>query len=152
VSRRETFDQLRADRRQSEIFLQEHIQRLELREDERRRKRSSSEDSSHGGRRRRHDHDGGGRRNQLPQRQPPPIKIPMFKGENDPNLYIEWEQKVDQIFNIHLLLTMTTTLGLGKEKKERMRNLLPKTTHLGPIRLEPPMKVQTLPKVQELVP
>ena len=25
VSRRETFDQLRADRRQSEIFLQEHI-------------------------------------------------------------------------------------------------------------------------------
>ena len=35
LSRRETFDQLRADRRQSEIFLQEHIQRLELREDER---------------------------------------------------------------------------------------------------------------------
>ena len=52
VSRRETFNQLRADRRQSEIFLQEHIQRLELREDERRRRRSSSEDSSHGGRRR----------------------------------------------------------------------------------------------------
>jgi len=57
VSRRETFDQLRADRRQNEIFLQEHIQRLELREDERRRRRSSSEDSSHGGRRRRHGHD-----------------------------------------------------------------------------------------------
>jgi len=52
ISRRETFDQLRADRRQSEIFLQEHIQRLELREDERRRRRSSSEESSHGGRRR----------------------------------------------------------------------------------------------------
>jgi len=47
---------------------------------------------------------------------------------------------------------MTTTLGLGKEKKERMRNLLPKTTHLGLIRLEPPMKMQTLLKVQELVP
>ena len=47
---------------------------------------------------------------------------------------------------------MTTTLELGKEKKERMRNLLPKTTHLGPIRLEPPMKMQTLLKVQELVP
>jgi len=42
VSRRKTFDQLRADRRQSEIFIQEHIQRLELREDERRRRRSSS--------------------------------------------------------------------------------------------------------------
>ena len=52
VSKRETFDQLREDRRQSEIFLQEHIQRIELREDERRRRRSSSEDSSHGGRRR----------------------------------------------------------------------------------------------------
>ena len=103
MSRRETFDQLRADMRQSEIFLQEHIQRLELREDERRRRRSSSEDSSHGGRRRRHDHDGGGRRNQLPQRQPPPIKIRKFKGENDPNFYIEWQQKVDQIFNIHLV-------------------------------------------------
>ena len=89
--------------RQSEIFLQEHIQRLELREDERRWKRSSSEDSSHGGRRRRHGYDSGGRRNQLPQRQPPPIKIPKFKGENDPNLYIEWEQKEDQIFNIHLV-------------------------------------------------
>jgi len=103
VSRSETFDQLRADRRQSEIFLQEHIQRLELREDERRRRRSSFEDSSHGGRRRRHDYDGGGRRNQLPQRQPPTIKIPKFKRENDLNLYIEWEQKVDQIFNIHLV-------------------------------------------------
>ena len=83
-------------------FLQEHIQRLELREDERRRRRSSSEDSSHGGRRRRHDYDGGGRRNQPTQRQPPSIKIPKFKGENDPNLYIEREQKVDQIVNIHL--------------------------------------------------
>ena len=40
---------------------------------------------------------------ELPQRQPPPIKIPKFKGENDPNLYIEWEQKMDQIFNIHLV-------------------------------------------------
>ena len=47
---------------------------------------------------------------------------------------------------------MNTTLELGKEKKERMRNLLPKTTHLGPIRLEPPMKMQSLLKVQELVP
>jgi len=47
VSRRETFDQLKADRGQSEIFLQEHIQRLELREYERGRRRSSSEDSSH---------------------------------------------------------------------------------------------------------
>ena len=47
---------------------------------------------------------------------------------------------------------MNTTLELGKEKKERMRNLLPKTTHLGPICLEPPIKMKTLLKVQELVP
>jgi len=33
-----------------------------------------------------------------------------------------------------------------------MESMLPKTTHLGLIRLEPPMKVQTLLKVQELVP
>ena len=45
ISRRETFDQLRADRRQSEMMLQEHIQRLENREEERRRMRSSSESS-----------------------------------------------------------------------------------------------------------
>jgi len=47
---------------------------------------------------------------------------------------------------------MTTTLGLGKEKKKRMRNHLPRTTHLGQVRLEFPMRIQTLPKVQELVP
>ena len=47
---------------------------------------------------------------------------------------------------------MNTTLELGMEKKERMRNHLPKTTHLGPIRLEPLMKVQNILKVQELVP
>ena len=26
-----------------------------------------------------------------------------FKGENDTNIYIEWEQKVDQIFTIHVV-------------------------------------------------
>jgi len=35
------------------------------------------------------------------QRQPPPIKIPKFKEEHDPNAYMEWEQKVDQFFSIH---------------------------------------------------
>ena len=84
-------------------MLHEHIQRLEHRDDERRRRRSSSEDSSYGGRRRRHKYDGEGRRNQLPQRKPAQIKIQNFKGENDPNIYIEWEQKVDHIFNIHLV-------------------------------------------------
>jgi len=48
ISRRETFDQLSEDRRRSEIMLQEHIQRLEFREEERRRRRSSSESSYDG--------------------------------------------------------------------------------------------------------
>ena len=43
------------------------------------------------------------RHNNPPQRQPPPIRIPKLKGEHDPNIYLEWEQKVDQIFNIHLV-------------------------------------------------
>jgi len=87
ISRRQTFDQMRADRRQSEIMLQEHIQILEFREDKRRRKRLSSfEDSFGGERRRRHKFDGGKRHNSLPQRQSPPIKIPKLKGENDPNI------------------------------------------------------------------
>jgi len=45
---------------------------------------------------------GGERRHHVPhQRQPPPIKIPKFKVEHDPNAYIMWEQKVDQIFSIY---------------------------------------------------
>jgi len=105
MGRRETFEQLRTDKRQSEIMLQEHIQRLKLKEDERKRRISSSFEGSFGGegRRRRHKFDGGRRRNSLPERQPPSIKIPKFKGENDSNIYIEREQKVDQIFKIHLV-------------------------------------------------
>jgi len=41
------------------------------------------------------------RRQVQPPRQPPSIKISKFKGEHGPNAYMEWEQKVDQIFNIH---------------------------------------------------
>ena len=36
----------------------------------------------------------------MPTRQPPPIKIPKFKGEHYPNVYLKWEQNIDQIFNI----------------------------------------------------
>jgi len=95
---------IREDRRQSEIMLQEHIQMLEFREEERIKRRSSSESSYDGERRiRRHINDGGGRHNTQAKRQPPPIKILKFKGESDPNIYIEWEQKVDQIFTIHVV-------------------------------------------------
>jgi len=29
-------------------------------------------------------------------------RFPSSKGENDPNIYTEWEQNIDQIFNIYL--------------------------------------------------
>jgi len=35
------------------------------------------------------------------RRPPPLIKIPKFKGDNDPDIYLEWEQNIDQIFNVH---------------------------------------------------
>jgi len=84
LSRKEAFEQLRKDKEQSDLRIQEHIQRLEAKEQEREaRKRGHS------------------RRNPSQEKQTP--KIPKFKGENDPNIYIEWEQKVDQIFTIHVV-------------------------------------------------
>ena len=29
------------------------------------------------------------------------LKIPHFEGKNDPEAYLEWEKKVDWIFNCH---------------------------------------------------
>ena len=80
----ESFEQLRKDKEQSDLRIQEHIQRLEAREQERK------------ARKRRHS-----RNNPSQEKQTP--KIPKFKGENNPNIYIEWEQKVDQIFTIHVV-------------------------------------------------
>ena len=31
----------------------------------------------------------------------PYVKLPSFSGENDPNIYLGWEAKVEQIFNVH---------------------------------------------------
>jgi len=31
----------------------------------------------------------------------PFVKIPSFSGEGDPNIYLGWEAKVEQIFNVH---------------------------------------------------
>ena len=31
----------------------------------------------------------------------PYVKIPSFSGEGDPNIYLGWEAKVEQIFNVH---------------------------------------------------
>ena len=29
------------------------------------------------------------------------IKIPYFQGKNDPDAYLEWERKVEYVFNCH---------------------------------------------------
>jgi len=29
------------------------------------------------------------------------VKLPIFSGEGDPNIYLGWEAKVEQIFNVH---------------------------------------------------
>jgi len=31
----------------------------------------------------------------------PYVKLPSFSGEGDPNIYLGWEAKVEQIFNVH---------------------------------------------------
>ena len=74
LSTKESFEQSRKDKEKSDLRIQVHIQRLEAREQKREaRKRGHS------------------RHNPLQEKQTP--KIPKFKGENDPNIYIEWEQK-----------------------------------------------------------
>jgi len=29
------------------------------------------------------------------------VKLPSFSGESDPNIYLGWEAKVEQFFNVH---------------------------------------------------
>ena len=85
LSRKKSFEQLRKEKEHSDLRIQEHIPRLEAKEQEREaRKRGDS------------------RPNPSQEKQTP--KIPKLKVENDPNIYIEWEQKVDQIFNIHVVI------------------------------------------------
>ena len=76
--------------------------------------RHSSKDSSiahgHGEdsrrRRRRHHSNGGShhreqRHHQEIKPQVPFVKVPSFSGDSDPNLYLEWEAKCEQIFNTY---------------------------------------------------
>jgi len=74
LSRKEAFEQLRKDKEQSDIRIQEHIPRREAKEQKREARKR-----------------GHFRRKPSQETQTP--KIPKFKGENDPNIYIEWEQK-----------------------------------------------------------
>jgi len=87
---------------QQQIQQVQQQQQIQPREERRARRRSPSVDSYGSEERRRRPGWGGERRHQVQhQRQPPPIKIPKFKRKHDPNAYMEWEQKVDQIFSIH---------------------------------------------------
>jgi len=80
LSRKESFEQLRKEKDQSYLRIQEHIQRLEAKEQEREaRKRGHS------------------RRNPTQEKQTP--KIPKFYGGSDPKVFLDWEAKVEQIFN-----------------------------------------------------
>ena len=80
LSRKESFEQLKKDKEQSDIRIQEHIQRLEAREQEREsRKRGLS------------------RRNPSQKKKTP--KIPKFYGGSNKKIFLEWEAKVEKIFN-----------------------------------------------------
>ena len=71
---------MRKDKEQSDLRIQDHIQRLEAKEQEREaRKRGHS------------------KRNLSQEKQTP--KIPKFYGGSDPKIFLDWEAKVDQIFN-----------------------------------------------------
>jgi len=41
------------------------------------------------------------RRQNVAKRSLPFVKIPSFSGDGDPNIYLGWEAKVEQIFNVH---------------------------------------------------
>ena len=70
LSRKEAFEQLRKDKEQSDLRIQEHIQRLEAKEQEREaRKRGHS------------------RRNPSQEMETP--KIPKFYGGSDPKIFLD---------------------------------------------------------------
>ena len=80
LSRKEAFEHLRKDKEQSDLRIQQHIKRLEAKEQERE------------ARKRRHS-----RRNPSKDKQTP--KILTFYGGSDPKIILDWEDKVEQIFN-----------------------------------------------------
>ncbi|KAF8087493.1 hypothetical protein N665_0583s0002 [Sinapis alba] len=58
---------------------------------------SHSSGSRHSNRRSRHDHEGRRhRRNELAGLK---LKIPPFHGKTDPDAYLEWEKKIELVFN-----------------------------------------------------
>ena len=41
------------------------------------------------------------RRHQHPKKTIPFVELPSFNGASDPNIYLGWEAKVEQIFNVY---------------------------------------------------
>jgi len=100
--------------------LEERLQRLEVtldrsnhsnhgsRHSHRHSSRSSSISHVHGeesGRRRHHHHHHHeDRRQNVAKPYFPIVKLPSFSGDGDPNVYLVWEAKVEQIFHVHEVL------------------------------------------------
>ena len=101
--------------------LEERLQRLEMNHDRStnsthgshhaHRHSSRSSSNAHGNerehRRRRHHHHHGDRHHHEDGRQNvakpyfPIVKLPSFSGDSDPNVYLGWEPKCEQIFHVH---------------------------------------------------
>ena len=80
LSRKDSFEQLRKEKEQSDLRIQQHIQRLEAKDQEREAKKRWHF-----------------RRKPSQEKQTP--KIPKFYGGSDPKIFLDWEAKFDQIFN-----------------------------------------------------
>jgi len=91
--------------------LEERLQRLGVTHDRSNhgsrhshRHSSRSSSNSHGheeesGWRRHHHHED--RRQNVAKPYFPFVKLPSFSGDGDPNVYLGWEEKVEQIFHVH---------------------------------------------------
>ncbi|XP_039687225.1 uncharacterized protein [Medicago truncatula] len=88
--------QMRAMRENFERLLREQGEQFQQRIDElERRPQNSNDGSGDEGERRRRRRQGGDQLRGIK------IKIPSFVGKSDPEAYLEWETKIEQIFNCH---------------------------------------------------
>jgi len=98
--------------------LEERLQRLEVTQDRSNhsnhgsrhshRHSSRSSSNSHGHEeesgQRRHHHHHEDRCQNVAKPYFPIVKLPSFSGDGDPNVYLGWEAKVEQIFHVHEVL------------------------------------------------
>ena len=99
--------QMEARLQSLEITHEEFNQNRERRHHHQHRHSSRTSHSSHGyhgdnERRRHHHHEE--RRQHVADPYSPNVKLPSFSGESDPNVYLGWEAKVEQIFDVNGLM------------------------------------------------